>query len=117
MAHSGHSVTEFRCPALGVKRTSESGYAMSAFDPKRTSAEGRGRSGSNITDMHFASLGRAFQRDDRGSSPIEGGPEGGRSVSWKRCDQVIDKGSRRWLGGSAARIDGVELDRSRVPFR
>jgi hypothetical protein len=43
--------------------------------------------------------------------------EGGRSVSWKRCDQVIDKGSRRWLGGSAACIDGVELDRSCIPFR
>jgi hypothetical protein len=29
----------------------------------------------------FASLGRAFQADSRGFSPIEGGPEGGGSVS------------------------------------
>src|SRR5580700_6679437 len=35
----------------------------------------------------------------------------------KRCDQILDKGSRRQLGGSAARVDGVELDRSGVPFR
>lgn len=33
------------------------------------------------TDMHFASLGRAFQADGRGFSPIEGGLEGGGSVS------------------------------------
>ena len=32
-------------------------------------------------DMHFASLGRAFQADGRGFSPIEGGLEGGGSVS------------------------------------
>src|SRR6516162_8358516 len=31
-----HSVTEFRCPLLGVKRTSQECAAMSAFDPKRT---------------------------------------------------------------------------------
>lgn len=31
--------------------------------------------------MHFASLGRAFQADGRGFSPIEGGLEGGGSVS------------------------------------
>jgi hypothetical protein len=41
-----------------------------------------------------ASLGRAFQVDGRGFSPIEGGLEGGGSVSWKCCDQVVDKGSR-----------------------
>jgi len=33
------------------------------------------------TDMHFASLARAFQADGRGFSPIEGGLEGGGSVS------------------------------------
>jgi hypothetical protein len=33
------------------------------------------------TDMHSASLGRAFQADGRGFSPIEGGLEGGGSVS------------------------------------
>jgi hypothetical protein len=33
------------------------------------------------TDMQFASLGRAFQADGRGFSPIEGGREGGGSVS------------------------------------
>ncbi len=32
-------------------------------------------------DKHFASLGRAFQADGRGFSPIEGGLEGGGSVS------------------------------------
>jgi hypothetical protein len=32
-------------------------------------------------DMHFASLGKAFQADGRGFSPIEGGLEGGGSVS------------------------------------
>jgi hypothetical protein len=31
--------------------------------------------------MHFASLGRAFQADGRGFSPIEGGLEGGGSVA------------------------------------
>jgi hypothetical protein len=33
------------------------------------------------TDMRFASLGRAFQADGRGFSAIEGGLEGGGSVS------------------------------------
>jgi len=33
------------------------------------------------TDRHFALLGRAFQADGRGFSPIEGGLEGGGSVS------------------------------------
>ena len=33
------------------------------------------------TDINVASLGRAFQADDRGFSPIEGGLEGGGSVS------------------------------------
>ena len=33
------------------------------------------------TAKHFASLGRAFQADGRGFSPIEGGLEGGGSVS------------------------------------
>ena len=33
------------------------------------------------TDMHFASLGRAFQADGRGFSPIEGGLEGCGSAS------------------------------------
>jgi hypothetical protein len=46
------------------------------------------------TDMDFASLDRAFQADGRGFSPFEGRLEGGGSVSWKRCDQVVDKGSR-----------------------
>jgi hypothetical protein len=32
-------------------------------------------------DMHFASLGRAFHADGRGFSPIEGGLDGGGSVS------------------------------------
>ena len=36
LAQSGHSTTEFQCPLLGVKRTSEECAAMSAFDPKRT---------------------------------------------------------------------------------
>jgi hypothetical protein len=36
------------------------------------------------TDKHFASLGRAFQAD--GFSPIEGGLEGGGSVS---CSAAI----------------------------
>jgi hypothetical protein len=31
--------------------------------------------------LHFASLGRAFQADGRGFSPIEGGLEGAYSVS------------------------------------
>jgi hypothetical protein len=33
------------------------------------------------SDIHFASLGRAFQADGRGLSPIEGGLEGGGSIS------------------------------------
>jgi hypothetical protein len=33
------------------------------------------------SDRHFASLGRAFQADGRGFSPIEGGLESGGSVS------------------------------------
>jgi hypothetical protein len=33
------------------------------------------------TDMHFASLGMAFQADGRSFSSIEGGLEGGGSVS------------------------------------
>jgi len=33
LAQSGHSVTEFRCPLLGVKRTLVGDAAMSAFDP------------------------------------------------------------------------------------
>ena len=37
LTQSGHSVTEFQCPLLGVKRTSQECAAMSAFDPKRTS--------------------------------------------------------------------------------
>jgi hypothetical protein len=35
----------------------------------------------DVEDLHFASLGRAFQADGRGFSPIEGGQEGGGSVS------------------------------------
>ena len=46
------------------------------------------------TDMHFAAHGKAFQADGRGFSLIDAGLEGGGSVSWKRCDQVVDKGSR-----------------------
>src|SRR5262249_55307721 len=38
LAQSGHSVTEFQCPLLGVKRTSRGHAPMSAFDPKRTSS-------------------------------------------------------------------------------
>src|SRR5215469_8809358 len=38
LAQSGHRATEFQCRLLGVKRTSEESAAMSAFDPKRTSA-------------------------------------------------------------------------------
>jgi hypothetical protein len=33
------------------------------------------------TDVHFASLGRTFYADVRGFSPIDGGLEGGGSVS------------------------------------
>ena len=40
-----------------------------------------------------------------------------RLVFAKRCNYVVDKGTCRWLGGSAAGIDRVELDGSRVPFR
>jgi hypothetical protein len=36
LAQSGHFVTEFRCPLLGVKRTFFQLAPMSAFDPKRT---------------------------------------------------------------------------------
>ena len=36
LAQSGHSMTEFRCPLLGVKRTLLGHCGMSAFDPKRT---------------------------------------------------------------------------------
>src|SRR5215471_3202471 len=36
LAQSGHSTVEFRCPLLGVKRTSRGHRTMSAFDPKRT---------------------------------------------------------------------------------
>ena len=36
LAQSGHSAAEFQCPLLGVKRTSDRGASMSAFDPKRT---------------------------------------------------------------------------------
>jgi hypothetical protein len=43
--------------------------------------------------------------------------EGRRLSLMKRCDQVVDKGSGRCLCGSAAGINGVKLDRSRVPFR
>src|ERR1700704_7077014 len=35
------------------------------------------------TDVHFASLGRAFQADSSGFSPIEGGLAGGGAVSWR----------------------------------
>ena len=40
LAQSGYFATEFRCPLLGVKRTLCGRAAMSAFDPKRTSAIG-----------------------------------------------------------------------------
>ena len=36
LAQSGHSVTEFRCPLLGVKQTLRGRTPMSASDPKRT---------------------------------------------------------------------------------
>src|SRR5215469_3006566 len=39
LAQSGHSTTEFQCPLLGVKRTFLELVSMSAFDPKRTSAD------------------------------------------------------------------------------
>ena len=39
LAQSGHFAAEFRCPLLGVKRTLVGDAAMSAFDPKRTSAK------------------------------------------------------------------------------
>ena len=61
--------------------------------------------------------GGPLSEADSKKAPKEGGVEGGGSVSWKRCDQVVDKGSRRGLGGSATGIDGIELDRSRIPFR
>jgi len=48
--------------------------------PTLLSAVGRAEN-CRETDMHFASLGRAFQADGRGFSPIEGGLEGGGSVS------------------------------------
>jgi len=38
LAQSGHLAGEFQCPLLGVKRTLVGDAAMSAFDPKRTSA-------------------------------------------------------------------------------
>jgi hypothetical protein len=38
LAQSGHADTLNRCPLLGVKRTWLEPAAMSAFDPKRTSA-------------------------------------------------------------------------------
>jgi hypothetical protein len=38
LAQSGHLSLSSRCPLLGVKRTSVESGAMSAFDPKRTSA-------------------------------------------------------------------------------
>jgi len=36
LAQSGHAGRDNECPLLGVKRTSVSHSAMSAFDPKRT---------------------------------------------------------------------------------
>src|SRR5260370_24430338 len=39
-----------------------------------------------------------------------------RLVFAKRCDQVVDKGSCLWLGGSAAGGDGVELGGSPLPI-
>ena len=39
MAQSGHPDPLNQCPLLGVKRTSDGGASMSAFDPKRTSAD------------------------------------------------------------------------------
>jgi two-component system, cell cycle response regulator DivK len=36
LAQSGHPGHAQRCPLWGVKRTSPTGYSMSAFDPKRT---------------------------------------------------------------------------------
>src|SRR6516165_342165 len=38
LAQSRHPASEFRCPLLGVKRTSVATSPMSAFDPKRTLA-------------------------------------------------------------------------------
>ena len=38
LAQSGHLAAEFQCPLLGAKRTWRGPNAMSAFDPKRTSA-------------------------------------------------------------------------------
>src|SRR5271170_3933612 len=40
LAQSGHSATTVRCPLSGVKRTPLIEVAMSANDPKRTSASG-----------------------------------------------------------------------------
>ena len=55
---------------------------MSAFHPIATEQQTQFYVGFvPETDMHFASLGRAFQADGRGFSPIEGGLEGGGSVS------------------------------------
>src|SRR5690348_10003901 len=36
LAQNGHPTIAPQCPLLGVKRTSRSDRAMSAFDPKRT---------------------------------------------------------------------------------
>jgi len=49
-------VPGLRCPLLGVKRTSKTHAAMSAFDPKRTLAAPVARQGGASSDLPFHQL-------------------------------------------------------------
>src|SRR5215475_1838736 len=62
LAQSRHFATEFRCPLLGVKRTSVVPSPMSASDPKRTLAEAFPNVGSSRYDALFCAAGEAMRR-------------------------------------------------------
>ena len=59
LAQSGHPDRLTRCPLLGVKRTLVSHSAMSAFDPKRTSAALPARAAAPAAWLRSLLIGRA----------------------------------------------------------
>src|SRR5260370_165214 len=74
----GDRVSGAPCP-FWVSRVAFVKSAVRPVYPKQQTFSGPGRHFAFVpeTDRHFALLGRAFQADGRGFSPIEGGLEGG----------------------------------------